>query len=297
MEPIHAIVPSTRRPHRLNQPDPPLLVSNPSHVPRQRAGSAAFAAVLLVAVLLAPRVSGQEPWTTKKFMPKGAEDLQNACAGFDHFYYMYHGTPSTSNAGEVSKYATLTDVWTTGNTSRMRPPRWPSRAALTRTEAFDPCAMNACSQERTIHRPLLRRHHRVQRLHLHARRLPNDVRIHTEVQRANGRVDQRPENPDVACNSIERGRGDRRDRWEPHLCPGRRHPAYKQRKERGVLPRLGLVVDEDVLTARRQRPRCRTRRQHHRSCGRLPDQTKHAAVQHGHGRLDVRQGRSAHRSA
>ncbi len=66
---------------------------------------------------------------TKRAMPKGAEDLQNARAGFDHFYYMYHGTPS-SNAGAASTYTTLTDVWTTGNnTSRMRPPRWPSRSA------------------------------------------------------------------------------------------------------------------------------------------------------------------------
>jgi hypothetical protein len=45
---------------------------------------------------------------------------------------------------------------------------------------------------------------------------------------------------------------------------------------------------------------CEARRRHHRSRGRLPDQTKHAAVRHSHGRLGVRQGpdrRSAHRSA
>jgi hypothetical protein len=120
MEPIHAIVPSTRHPHRPHQPDPPLLDSNPSHARRQRAGSAAFAAALC-----APRAGAQEPWTTKRAMPKGAEDLQNARAGFDHFCYMYHGTPSASNARAASKYATLTDVWTAGNTSRTRPPRWP----------------------------------------------------------------------------------------------------------------------------------------------------------------------------
>ncbi len=117
-------MPSTRHPLRPQQPDAPLLDSTPSHVPRQRAGSAAFAAALL-----APRAGAQEPWTTQTAMPKGAEDLKNARAGFDHFCYMYHGTPSTSNAGAVSKYATLTDVWTAGNnTSRMRPPRLPSRS-------------------------------------------------------------------------------------------------------------------------------------------------------------------------
>ncbi len=106
-------MPSTRRPHRLNQPDPPLLVSNPSHVPRQRAGSAAFAAVLLAAALLAPRVSAQEPWTTKKFMPRGNEDGQNSCIGFGDMYYNIHGSPP-ANAGELSKYNTLADAWTTG---------------------------------------------------------------------------------------------------------------------------------------------------------------------------------------
>ncbi len=122
-------MPSTRHPHRLHQPDIPLLDSTPSLVRRQRTGSAAFAAALSNAALCAPRAGAQEPWTTKSAMPKGAEDLQNACAGFEHFCYMYHGTLSTSNAGAASKYATLTDVWTAGNTSRMRPPRWPSRSA------------------------------------------------------------------------------------------------------------------------------------------------------------------------
>ena len=85
--------------------------------------------------------------------------------------------------------------------------------------------MNACSHKRTMHRPLLRRHHRAQRRHLHARR-PRRHRIHTEVQRASGRADQRQENPDVARNSIERGRGDRRD------CGTRR----RHHRSRGRLP-------------------------------------------------------------
>ena len=110
---IHAIVPSTRRPHCPHQPDAPLLDSNPSHVRRQRAGSAAFAAVLLAAALLVPRVSAQEPWTTKKFMPRGNEDTQNSCIGFGDMYYNIHGSPP-ANGGELSKYNTLADAWTTG---------------------------------------------------------------------------------------------------------------------------------------------------------------------------------------
>ena len=145
---IRAVVPFTRRPRRLSLPGPPLPASDPSHVRRQHVGSAAFAAVQL-----APRAGAQEPWTTEKAMPNGAEDLPNARAGFDDSCYMNHGTPSTGTAGEASKCATLTNAWTTGNTSCMRPPRSPSRAALARTAAFVPCAMNACSHKRTMHRP------------------------------------------------------------------------------------------------------------------------------------------------
>ena len=66
-----------------------------------------------------------EPWTTKRAMPRAAEDLRNACAGFGDMYYMYHGTPY-ANTGELSKYATLSDVWTTGKRP-LRPP-WCSTA-------------------------------------------------------------------------------------------------------------------------------------------------------------------------
>jgi hypothetical protein len=41
-------------------------------------------------------------------------------------YYMYHGTPYNANTGELSKYATLADVWTTGK--RPRRPPWRSTA-------------------------------------------------------------------------------------------------------------------------------------------------------------------------
>jgi hypothetical protein len=68
---------------------------------------------LLAAALLVPRVGAQEPWTTKKFMPRGTEDCQNSCIGFGDMFYNIHGSPP-ANAGELSKYNTLADAWTTG---------------------------------------------------------------------------------------------------------------------------------------------------------------------------------------
>jgi hypothetical protein len=112
---IRAIAPTAHRLHRLHPPDPPrpLLVTHPRYVRRPRAASTMRAAALLAAALLVPRVGAQEPWTTKMFMPRGNEDCQNSCVGFGDMFYNIHGRPSI-NAGELSKYNTLADAWTTG---------------------------------------------------------------------------------------------------------------------------------------------------------------------------------------
>ena len=139
---IRAIAPTARRLHRLHPPYPPrpLLVTHPRYVRRPRAASTMRAAALLAAALLVPRVSAQEPWTTKKFMPRGNEDCQNSCIGFGDMYYNIHGSPA-ANAGELSKYNTLADAWTTGK----------GHARARSAAAVRPGGRRiVCSQERTI---------------------------------------------------------------------------------------------------------------------------------------------------
>ena len=114
-KPIRAFAPTARRHNRWHPPSPPLplLVTHPRHVRQPRAASKMLAAALLAAATLSPRVSAQEPWTTKKFMPRGNEDSEDSCVGFGDMYYNIHGWPA-ANAGELSKYNTLADAWTTG---------------------------------------------------------------------------------------------------------------------------------------------------------------------------------------
>ncbi len=53
-----------------------------------------------------------EPWSTKRRLPAASYDGAYSCAGVGAHYYHFIGMPSPYVSG--LKYATATDVWTTG---------------------------------------------------------------------------------------------------------------------------------------------------------------------------------------
>ncbi len=74
----------------------------------------------LQALLFAPLSEAQEPWTSKKALPRPIADCANSCAAYGTFYYQYEGySPATNQAGRLLKYSTTADTWTTGNAFQM----------------------------------------------------------------------------------------------------------------------------------------------------------------------------------
>ena len=72
----------------------------------------------LQALLFAPLSEAQEPWTSKKALPRPIADCANSCAAYGTFYYQYEGySPAGPSipAGRLLKYSTTADTWTTGN--------------------------------------------------------------------------------------------------------------------------------------------------------------------------------------
>jgi hypothetical protein len=70
----------------------------------------------LQALLFAPLSEAQEPWTSKKALPRPIADCANSCAAYGTFYYQYEGyAPPGNGAGKLLKYSTTADTWTTGN--------------------------------------------------------------------------------------------------------------------------------------------------------------------------------------
>jgi hypothetical protein len=67
-------------------------------------------------LLVTPHVSALEPWTSKKSLPRSIEDGANSCAAVGTFYYQYVGkNPTDAGIGELLKYSTTSDTWSTGN--------------------------------------------------------------------------------------------------------------------------------------------------------------------------------------
>ena len=74
----------------------------------------------LQALLFAPLSKAQEPWTSKKALPRAIADCANSCAAYGTFYYQYEGysppsSPAANPAGRLLKYSTTADTWATGN--------------------------------------------------------------------------------------------------------------------------------------------------------------------------------------
>ncbi len=88
--------------------------------PRVTAG---FPQVLL---LVAPRAGAVDGWTTKKGPPVPLYDSSQSCAALGTDYWLLAGlagvapaAPSTK-LGTMMKYATTTDVWSTGTSAHRR---------------------------------------------------------------------------------------------------------------------------------------------------------------------------------
>ena len=69
----------------------------------------------LQALLFAPLSEAQEPWTSKKALPRPIAECSNSCAAYGTFYYQYEGYSPVPTAGKLLKYSTTADTWTTGN--------------------------------------------------------------------------------------------------------------------------------------------------------------------------------------
>ena len=71
-------------------------------------------------LLLAPRAGAVDGWTTKKGPPVPLYDSSQSCAALGTDYWLLAGdappSPST-NLGAMMKYATTTDVWSTGTSA------------------------------------------------------------------------------------------------------------------------------------------------------------------------------------
>ncbi len=66
--------------------------------------------------VVTPHVSAQEPWTSKKSLPRSIADGANSCAAAGPFYYQVVGkNPTDTGLGELQKYSTASDSWATGN--------------------------------------------------------------------------------------------------------------------------------------------------------------------------------------
>ncbi len=74
-----------------------------------------------VLLLVAPRAGAVDGWTTKKGPPVPLYDSSQSCAALGTDYWLLAGDALLStNLGTMMKYATTTDVWSTGTSAHRR---------------------------------------------------------------------------------------------------------------------------------------------------------------------------------